>query len=66
MEFEAFCRTVSLGIGREAVLGLGDTDRELLCTQLLDFINHSLCRIAHGYAAGTIEIECYLLNLLFY
>ena len=66
MEFEAICWTISLGIGRETVLGLGNTDRELLCTQLLDLINHSLCRIAHGYAAGTIQIECYLLNLLFY
>ena len=66
MELEAFCRTVCLGIGREAILSLGDTDRELLGTQLLDFLDHRLGRIAQGYAAGTIEVEGNILDLLLY
>ena len=35
VEFETICRTVCLGIGRETVLSLGNTDRELFSTQFL-------------------------------
>ena len=64
MEFETICRTVCLGIGRETVLSLGNTDRELFSTQFLDLFNHRLGRIAQCHAACSVKIECNLFYLL--